>query len=102
MGEKLDVSQRCALAACKANSILDHIKRVVTSRAREVIVFSAFMHLHLESSIQERCGAVGVGPVKGHNDDQRAGTPLLERKAEKAGLLQPREEKTPGRPRLAF
>ncbi|KAK4826703.1 hypothetical protein QYF61_010918 [Mycteria americana] len=31
----------------------------------------------LEASAQEGHGAVGVGPEEGHENDQRAGTPLL-------------------------
>ena len=41
---------------------------------------------------------VGVGPEKGHEDDQRAGVPLLWGQAKTAGAVQPGEEKALGWP----
>ena len=41
---------------------------------------------------------VGAGPEEGHEDDQRAGAPPLQGQAERAGALQPREEKALRRP----
>ena len=39
---------------------------------------------------------VGVGPEEGNKNDRRAGTPLLWRKAERVGAVQPGEEKAAG------
>ncbi|GAB0179308.1 hypothetical protein GRJ2_000396100 [Grus japonensis] len=83
--EKLNMSQQCELAQ-KANRVLGCIKRTVTSRSREVILplCSALVSIPpgvlrpaLGAPVQERHGAVGVSPEEGHEDDQRAGAPLL-------------------------
>ena len=41
--------------------------------------------------------AVGLGPQEGHEDDQRAGVPLLQRKVQGTGLIQPQEDVAPER-----
>ena len=48
MGEKLDMSQQCALASQKDKHILSCIKRSVASRLREVILplYSALVRPH--------------------------------------------------------
>jgi len=108
--QKLNTTQQCALAAQKANHILGCIKSSVASRSMEGILSpcSALGRPHLESCVQlwspqhERHGPVGAGPEEGHKNGQRAGAPLLRRKAETVGAVQPGEEKAPGRPYSRF
>ena len=42
-----------------------------------------------------RTWTVGASPEEGHEDDQRAGAPLLWGQAERVGVAQPGEEKAP-------
>ena len=52
----------------------------------------------VESSVQERHGASGVCPEEGHKNDPGDGMPPLEEQTERAGAVQPEEEKAPERP----
>jgi len=86
VGERLDMSHQCVLAAQKANHILGCIKRSVASRSREGDsapllcsgeTLPGVLRLALEHPAQEGHGAGGGGPEEGHKDDPRAGAPLL-------------------------
>jgi len=86
VNENLNMSQKCALAAWKANGILGSTRRGVASEAREVIVLScsALVKPQLVHCIQalgpptqERCRAFGKGLEEGHENDPRGGAPLL-------------------------
>ena len=52
----------------------------------------------VEPSPQERHRPVGVRPEEGHKTDLKPGTPLQWGNTERAGAVQPGEEKTPRRP----
>jgi len=84
--EKLDISHQVGLTAQKSTLLYSGETP------------PAVLHPALEPSAQEGCGPVGAGLEEGLKDDPRAGTPLLLRKAEKVGAVQPGGEKAPGRP----
>ena len=56
------------------------------------------LHPVLGPAAEEGHRAVGVGPEEVHEDDQRAGAPLLWAQSERARALQPGDEKAPGGP----
>ena len=51
------------------------------------------LHPDVESSVQERHRPVGAHPEEGRKNDPRDGIPLLRGQAERAGAVQPGEEK---------
>lgn len=56
------------------------------------------LHPVLRCRVQKGHVATGAGPEEGLKNGKRAGTPLLRRKVESAGVVQPVEEEAPGRP----
>ena len=87
------MSQQCALAAQKVNCIQDFNKRSVTSTeggdATPLLCSCetppGVLCPVLGPPIQEKHGAVGAGPDKGHKNDQKAGAPPLWVKALQPG-----------------
>ncbi|PKU38262.1 rna-directed dna polymerase from mobile element jockey-like [Limosa lapponica baueri] len=77
--EKLNISRQCALAAQKANRILGCIKRNMTEGGDSTPLLQSCETppSALKSSAQEGHGPAGMSPAEGHEDDQRAGAPML-------------------------
>ncbi|GAB0185407.1 hypothetical protein GRJ2_001006000 [Grus japonensis] len=83
--EKLNVTWQCVLAAEKANYILGCTKSSVTSKSREGILplYSTLMRPYLQYCVQlwspqYKKDMDLLDRVRGgHEDDQRAGAPLL-------------------------
>lgn len=89
-----EMSQQSVLAAQKTNCTLGYIKRIVASRSRKVIlplnsseIKTAVQLPALVSPVPEKHGSAPAAPKENHRNDQRAGVPLLRRKAEKVGLV---------------
>jgi len=104
--EKLDMTQKCVLAAQKANRALGCIPSSMGSRVREGILPLCSALVRPPGSPVSSSGALGTGQTwscwngsrGGHKNDQRTGAPLLGGKAERVGVVQPGEEKAEGRP----
>ncbi|GAB0193759.1 cAMP-dependent protein kinase inhibitor alpha [Grus japonensis] len=85
VGEQLNMTQQCVLAAQKANRVLGCITSRVTSRSREGILPLCSALLRPPCSAASSSGVSNVRHTwscqnksrGGHEDDQRAGAPLL-------------------------
>ena len=62
-----------------------------------ILPLCSALHPDVESSVQERHGAVAAHLEESCKSDPRDGTLLLCGEAERAGILQPEEEKAQGR-----
>ena len=103
------MSQQYAFSAQKASHTLGCIKSSVASRLREVTLplcsvrpHPGVLHPDMEFSVQVRCGPVAEHPEEDHINDPRDGAPPLQGWTERAGAVQPGEERVPGGPIMAF
>ena len=62
------------------------------------VTSAGVLHPDVESSMKERHRPVGIHPEEGHKNDPRNETPFLHGEAERAGAVQPGEEKALGSP----
>ena len=102
MDGKLDMRQQYVLTAQKANCVLGCSKRNAASRSREVILllYSVLVRPYLEYYIQmwsqyRRDKGLLECIQSTKKNDPRDGTPFLQGQAERAGAVQPEEEKAP-------
>jgi len=85
VGERMDMSQQCTLAAQKDNYLGLHQKKCdqqVEGRGSAPLLRShetppGALHPALGFPVQERHEPVRVGPEEGHKNGLRTGTPLL-------------------------
>lgn len=81
MDDKVSMSEQCAAAAKKDNSMLGCLNQDITSRDEAVVVplCSVVVGPHLEYCVQlwsllcRKCGQAEEGPQKGHRGDQKTG-----------------------------
>ena len=104
MSNKMIMSQQCTLAAKKANSLLGYIRQCyqqVKGGGPSPLLSTGGATLGLwspvlGSPVQERYELTGASPVKGTEDDEGTGASLKWGKAERAGTVQPGDEKAQG------